>query len=176
MLPGYSAAQSQGIMLLRSINASFFSGFDAYILYWLKDSKPADAPDDYLTSGILRQMPDGSTVAYPGWYYISTLAGRLGNYVADRVISEQGSVWIYRYRNQEDPDSVAYFVYAPTVNGTKIPQYALALGNAAGRPVRIVHFTEGSERGSEDTLYPAQGKVVLGVGEMPVLVFCRVNG
>jgi hypothetical protein len=175
VLPGYSAAQSQGIMLLRSINAAFFSGFDAYILYWLKDSKPADAPDVYLTSGILRQMPDGRTIAYPGWYYISTLVSRLGNYVADRVISEQGSVWIYRYRNREDPDSVAYFVYAPTVSGTKIPQYALSIGNTGGQTAQAIHFMESSVHGSENILHPVHGKVVIEVGEMPVLVFCKVN-
>jgi hypothetical protein len=173
LLPGYSAAQSQGIMLLRSINAAFFSGFDAYILYWLKDSKPADAPDVYLTSGILRQMPDGKTIAYPGWYYISMLVSRLGNYIPDQVISEKGNVWIYRYRNRQFRDSVAYFVYTPTVSGTKIPQYALSVGNTAGQPVRAIHFTHDSDRGSESVLHPVQGKVVIGVGEMPVLVLCK---
>ncbi len=59
LLPGYSTLQSQGIMLLRSINAAFFSGFDAYILYWLKDSKPPECP------GCLSHQRNSATVT--GW-------------------------------------------------------------------------------------------------------------
>jgi hypothetical protein len=65
LIPGLSASQSQGIMLLRSINATFFSGFDAYILYWLRDSNPENDPRVYLTSGIICTLPDGKTKAIP---------------------------------------------------------------------------------------------------------------
>jgi hypothetical protein len=162
--------------LLRSINAAFFSGFDAYILYWLKDSKPPDAPDVYLTSGILRQLPDGKTIAYPGWYYISTLVSRLGNYIPDQVVTEKGKVWIYKYRHRQFPDSVAYFVYTPTVTGTKVPQYALSLGNIADQPLRVIHFTDDAEHGSESSLNAVQGRVVIPVEEKPVLLLCRERG
>lgn len=172
LLPGYSVAQSQGIMLLRSINATFFSGFDAYILYWLKDSKPEEAPDVYLTSGILRQMPDGKTMAYPGWYYISTLVNQLGNYTADQVITEKGSVWIYKYRNRQSPDSVAYFVYAPTVNGTKVPRFALPVGNVTGNSVRKISFSDDSDMGISDPVAVNRGFAVIPVAEAPVLVLC----
>ena len=67
-------------MLLRSVNATFFSGFDAYILYW-RYGYPEDDPRVYLTSGILRTLPDGKTLVYPGWYYISTLVKRLGKII-----------------------------------------------------------------------------------------------
>ena len=132
LIPGLSAAQSQGIMLIRSINATFFSGFDAYILYWLKDGNPEDDPRTYLTSGILRRMPDGKTKAYPGWYYISTLVNHLGKYIPDKVISEKGDVWIYRYRNIQEQDSVAYFLYKPSVRGSRTPSYSLDIGKATG--------------------------------------------
>ena len=44
LIPGMSASQSQALMLLRSINATFFSGFDAYILYWLRDGSRKQIP------------------------------------------------------------------------------------------------------------------------------------
>ena len=118
-IPGMSAAQSQGVMLLRSVNATFFSGFDAYILYWLRDRNPENDPRVFLTSGILRSLPDGKTQVYPGWYYISTLVNHLGKYLPDRVVREQGDIWIYRYRHSEFPDSLAYFIYKPTTNGSQ---------------------------------------------------------
>ncbi|MGB8194765.1 MAG: hypothetical protein WCF67_22720, partial [Chitinophagaceae bacterium] len=53
IVPGYTPAQSQGIMLVRSINAVAFSGFDRLILYWMKDQQPESDPYIYLTSGIV---------------------------------------------------------------------------------------------------------------------------
>jgi hypothetical protein len=173
LLPGYSVSQSQGIMLLRSINATFFSGFDAYILYWLRDSYPEDAPDLYLTSGILRQMPDGKTMVYPGWYYISTMVNQLGNYTADRVISEKGNVWIYKYRHRLFHDSVAYFVYSPTVIGAKIRQYALSVGNITDDIAREIIFKDDSEQGSESRLTATGSRVIIPVEEKPLLILCR---
>ncbi len=173
LLPGYNPAESQGIMLLRSINATFFSGFDAYILYWLTDGKPEDAPDTYLTSGILRQMPDGTTMPYPGWFYISTLVKRLGDYLPDSVVSEKGSVWIYRYRHQQFRDSVAYFVYAPTVNGTRVLHYSLSLGNVYGNIVREIIFADNSDMGNENKLIVSNGSVKVPVEEKPILILCK---
>ncbi|MDP4131517.1 MAG: hypothetical protein Q8939_15265 [Bacteroidota bacterium] len=173
ILPGYSVSESQGIMLLRSINAAFFSGFDAYILYWLKDGNPENDPRVYTTSGILRLMPDGRTIAYPGWYYISSLVNRLGNYLPDSVILEKGNVWIYRYRHQQFRDSVAYFVYAPTNNGTKIARYRLWVGNTAGNTVGKIEFSDDSDRGEARLLPVKQGFVSIPVDEKPRLVFSK---
>jgi len=173
LIPGLSAAQSQGIMLLRSINATFFSGFDAYILYWLKDGIPEDDPRTYLTSGILRRMPDGKTKAYPGWYYISTLVNRLGNYMPDKVISETGNVWIYRYRHSQDPDSVAYFLYKPSVNGSRSPSYLLDIGKATGNEVHKISFLDNSETGEEENIPVSKGKIKLDIEERPVLILCK---
>ncbi len=173
VLPGYSISQSQGIMLLRSINAAFFSGFDAYILYWLKDGNPESDPRMYTTSGILRLMPNGKTTAYPGWYYISRLISRLGNYVADSVMLEKGNVWIYRFRHHQFRDSVAYFVYAPTVNGTKIKDYRLRVGNVSGKTVSAMEFHDGSEQGTNEVLPVRQGMVDMPVDEKPRLVFTK---
>ncbi len=173
MIPGLSAAQSQGIMLIRSINATFFSGFDAYILYWLKDGNPEDDPRTYLTSGILRRMPDGKTNAYPGWNYITTLINHLGNYVPDKVISENGDVWIYRYRNSQVQDSVVYFIYKPSATGSQSFSYSLDIGKATGNEVHKISFQDNSEWGKEENLPLSEGKVHLLVDEKPVLILCK---
>jgi len=173
LIPGLSVAQSQGIMLLRSINATFFSGFDAYILYWLRDGNPEDDPRPYLTSGILRRMPDGKTKAYPGWYYISTLINRLGKYIPDKVVSENGDIWIYRYRHSQEPDSVAYFLYKPSVIGTQPSSYSLDIGQAAGNNVHKISFLDNSELGMVENIQISKGKIQFDIEERPILILCK---
>ena len=119
IVPGYSANQSQGIMLLRGINAVAFSGFDKCMVYWMKDDVDENFPAIYLTSGLVRQLPDGKIIPYPAWFYVSTLVNRLGNYLPIEIVSEKGDTWIYKYRNKDNADSVAYFVYSPTRSGKK---------------------------------------------------------
>jgi hypothetical protein len=173
LIPGYTPAESQGIMLIRSINAAFFSGFDAYILYWLRDGNPEDDPRVFLTSGILRTLPDGKTRVYPGWYYISMMVNRLGKYRPDQVIRESGNVWIYRYRHTEQPDSVAYFIYQPTVNGRQALTYTLKTGKTAGNRASKLSFTENSDLGKEEIIPVSDGKLRVVVEEKPVLLLYK---
>ena len=173
MIPGQSASRSQGIMLLRSINAVFFSGFDAYILYWLRDGNPEDDPRVYLTSGILRAMPNGKTKVYPGWYYISTMVNRLGKYRPDKVVRENGNVWVYRYRHAQEPDSVAYLIYKPTVNGSRPVSYSLVTGKTAGNKVLKISFLDDSDQGTEEMIPVTNGKIEVPAEEKPILVICK---
>ena len=168
ILPGYTAAQSQGILLLRGINASAFSGFDRMMIYWIKDDVDENDPNTYLTSGLLRDQQNGHFAPYPGWYYISTLVNHLGNYVPDGIVSEKGDVWIYRYKNKTSPDSLAYFVYCPTRTGKKIPAYQLELPGAAS--ANVVNFVDNSSTGLVQNVRVTDGKISVGVSEIPILV------
>lgn len=173
LIPGMSASESQGVMLLRSINATFFSGFDAYILYWLRDGNPENYPQTYLTSGILWKPADGKTMAYPGWFYISTMINRLGKYRPDKVISEKGNVWIYRYRNSEHSDSLAYFVYKPTDDGTRLQSYSLEISNVSGNVVSKINFDDNSETGKEENMRMSGGKIRVDVEEKPLIILFK---
>ena len=173
MIPGLTSSQSQGIMLLRSINATFFSGFDAYILFWLRDGNPEDDPRVYLTSGILRTMPDGKTKVYPGWYYISELVNWLGQYRPDKIISESGDVWVYRYRHVRHPDSVAYFIYKPTVNGSRVLSYKLETDIKYDNMVSKISFLDDSELGKIEKVPISAERIQLNVEEKPLLLLCK---
>lgn len=172
-IPGLSASQSQGIMILRSINACFFSGFDAYILYWLRDGNPPEDPRVFLTSGIVRTLPDGKTEVYPGWFYISTLVNRLGKYRPDKIIQETGNVWIYRYRHTDWPDSVAYFIYKPTVNGSREEAYSFGLDNLTGNRLLKISFQDDSDRGKEEQITIKDEKIRVTVEEKPILLLFK---
>jgi hypothetical protein len=172
LLPGLSKEESQAVFILRSINATAFSGFDAYILYWLRDVKPADDPDVYLTSGVVREMPDKSIQPYPSWFYISAFEARLADYRPDRIVSEKGPVWIYKYRHVYAPDSVAYFIYEPSHNGSRDATFSLALGNVRGDAAEV-GFTPDSPVGVSGSRKVVNGAVTLAVEEKPKLVFVK---
>lgn len=169
LVPGYSQSQSQGIMLLRGINATAFSGFDRLILYWLKDVDGENSNTLYLTSGMVKQEGDNQYKPYPAWFYISTLVNRLADYVPDRIVSEKGNVWIYKYRNKTSPGAVAYFVYCPTHKGVKVANYPLQAGKATGA-AELVRFEEHSVTGSGEKKPISNGAVTVNVSEMPTLV------
>ncbi len=169
IVPGYSASQSQGIMLLRGINATAFSGFDRMIIYWIKDDVDENDPNTYLTSGLLRDEQNGKFKPYPSWFYTSTLMKHLGNYVADSILSETGDVWLYRYRHQSNPDSLAYFVYCPTRNGKKVSRYAIAVPPGANSANEI-SFADNSITGVVSKLQIVGGKVMVDVSEVPKLI------
>ena len=173
MLPGYNEEQSQAVFILRSINATAFSGFDAYILYWLMDNDPPENNNVYLTCGVLRRKPDGSTEPYISWFYISSFVNALANYMPDDIISENGNVWVYKYRNKLAPDSVAYFAYCPTHNGTKMENYPLKVGNVHNQEARQLEFMDSSEHGKETNLKISNGLLSISVDEKPKIILIR---
>lgn len=175
LVPGHDAQQSQGIMSLRGINAAAFSGFDRMILYWIKDDDGPDQPVQYLSSGVLQALNATEQRPYASWYYIATLVNRLGDYVPEKIITEKGKVWVYKYRHRSDPGLAAYFVYCPTHDGTKVPGYALPVGNLSSGRVSLIHLAEKSETGRETFLNVSGGQVKLTVTESPQFVFVREN-
>ncbi len=173
IIPGLSADQSQGIFILRSINATAFSGFDAYILYWLQDYEDETSPNVYLTSGVIKANADGSIKPYAGWFYISAFENRLAEYVPDKIINETGNVWVYKYRNQSSPDSVAYFVYCPTRNGTKVDNYKLNVGKTATGNAQEIYFADDADNGKATTKNISANTVTMGVEERPKLIMIK---
>ena len=172
-LPGLTPGESQGIFILRSINATAFSGFDAYILFWLRDSDPETDTHTYATAGIIGPRAGAGTIAYPAWYYISSFVHQLADYAPDSIVSEQGAAWIYRYRNIHSPDSVAYFIYAPTHNGTKLDAYPLQVGPGASGMAKQAYFPNDNSTGLETDLPIANGIIRLTVEEKPRIVKLR---
>jgi hypothetical protein len=175
ILPGHSAAESQAILLIRGINAGAFSGFDRMIIYWMKDDVNETDPNTYLTSGLLRDEQNGKFKPYPSWFFISTLVNHLGNYVSDSIISEKGDVWLYRYRHQSMPDSIAYFVYCPTRNGKKVAHYEIALPGGS-TSANEVSFVDQSATGVTRKLQIVNGKISVDVSEVPKLIFLNLRG
>jgi hypothetical protein len=99
----------------------------------------------------------------------------LGKYRPERIIQESGDVWIYKYVHTEIPDSVAYFVYKPTVNGGRINSFTLETGKINLSTVLKMGFTDDTDQGKEEILPVTRDKIVIAVEEKPVLIFCKEN-
>lgn len=172
IIPGYSPAQSQAIMLTRSINAVAFSGFDKLMIYWMKDQEPEQSPYIYLSSGLLYQGLDQKVLVYPSWYHVATMVHHLGNYIPEEIVSEKGNVWIYKYRHQTQKDSVGLFVYAPTRKGNKYSGYSVSLSGKANQAVEVT-FIDNDKRGKTAVKPVANGKIAVDVSEVPKLILYK---
>lgn len=121
-----SAEISQGVNLLRAINAIFFAGFDQYIIYWIKDNEPLTTPNTYLTSGLLKIESDHTHNPYPSWFFIQRMVEHLGEYLPEAIIAEEGDVWVYKYQHKTKPQSKAYFLYQPVRDSKANINYQLS--------------------------------------------------
>ena len=174
LLPGLTQAESQGMMILRSINATAFSGFNGYILYWIKDTENENHEATYLTAGVLYQDPHQNYTPYPAWYYINTLVYHLGSYVPDSIISENGKGWVYKYRHSIHSDSVAYFVYSPTRNGTMINNFQINTRSNDENAIQVT-FADKMPDGKMETIPVKKGVLRIFVNESPRLIFVKEN-
>lgn len=173
MVKGYDSKQSQGIMLLRGINAVAFSGFDRLILFWIKDDykEGSKAYEAYFQScGMVSHVVQNQFDPYPAWYYISTLVNRMGDYAPEKIISEAGKVWVYQYRSTTNPAAKAYFVYVPSHDGTVVDNFSLTVGKKVGDKATVIGLKEGSVDGNSSELPVKDGKISLRVTESPTLI------
>jgi hypothetical protein len=93
----------------------------------------------------------------------------LGNYVSDSIISENGDVWVYRYKHQSSPDSLAYFVYCPTRNGKKVNGFEIDMPAGFSGATQI-EFADQSKTGNSTSIHPQNGKLRLDVAEVPKII------
>lgn len=172
LLPGYNEAQSQGIMVIRTLMAAFMSGFDGFNQYMMRDAtEDPNATGPYATSGMVGGK-DGKII-FPAWYYWSTYINTLGNYKPAGVVSESGDVWVYRLQHNTEKDSVAYYLVSPTTNGTTIKHFRLTANIAAGQAVQLIRLTDNSVTGVVLNSKAGNGFIDVEVGESPVIVLTK---
>lgn len=169
VLPGYSEAQSQGIMCIRSLVAAFMSGFDGYNQFMMRSAtNDENAAGTFATSGMIGGP--ANNVIYPAWYYWSTFVQRLGNYQPDSIVSESGPVWIYRLKSQRDPTKKAFVLFSPTVDGSVIKNFNFkpqVVNNHAFTEIRLI---DNNVSGLVQTGKMSNGSIQLQISESPVIV------
>lgn len=173
LVPGFNEAQSQGIMLLRGINAVAFSGFDKLIIYWMRDDENGGQPNLFLSAGLVGAINSSDQRPYESWYYITTMINQLGDYIPEKIISESGNVWVYKYRHKSDPSQKAYFVYCPTHNGTTVDGYLLKTGRLADATATEISLLDNSTSGNVIQKSVGSNGITLKVTEAPKFILVK---
>ncbi|MEP6749404.1 MAG: hypothetical protein ABJB86_16835 [Bacteroidota bacterium] len=169
VLPGYDEAQSQGIMVIRSLFAAFMAGFDGYNQFMMRNAtNDENAAGVYATSGMIGGP--ANHVIYPAWYYWSTVVERLGNYVPDSIVSESGPVWIYRLKNRQNPAKKAWVLFSPTTSGVVIKNFICKLQENNNQFITEIYLADKNALGSTKTVKNLNGSAALTVGELPVIL------
>lgn len=172
LLKGYNEAESQGIMVLRSLMATFMAGFDGYNQYMLRDATAnPQATGPYASSGLI--SGPGRNEPFPAWHYWRLAMQLLGDYRPDSVISESGAVWVYRLRHRDHPDSLAYWLVSPTSNGAVVKNFRLLTGLNDNHPFKEITFAGGGTTGQLISGTAGRGFIDLNVSESPTIVFLR---
>ncbi len=172
VLPGYNEAQSQGIMVIRSLMAAFMSGFDGYNQYMMRSAtNDENAQGPYATSGMIGGP--ANNVVYPVWYYWNTFVNRLGDYRPDAIVSETGPVWVYRLKNRQDPAKKAWVLFSPTTNGSLVKNYSLMMDVNKNQIVTAFKLSDNNAAGVSQPVTTIAKGVQLDVGESPVIVMAN---
>jgi hypothetical protein len=166
IIAGYNEAQSQGIMVIRSMLAAFMAGFDGYNQYMMRSAtNDENAPGAYATSGMIGGP--ANNVIYPAWYYWSTFMHRLGDYQPDAIVSESDPVWIYRLRHKSDSTQKAWVVFSP--NGT-IRNVRFVAAPYQGASIKKITLMDAGADGKEEIIRLQSGICALDVGESPIIL------
>jgi hypothetical protein len=169
VLPGYTEAQSQGIMIIRSMLAAFMAGFDGYNQFMMRNAtNDENAQGTFATSGMIGGP--ANNVIYPAWYYWSAVIQHLGNYQPDSIIAESGQVWIYRLKNKLDPAKKAYVLFSPTTNGIIIKNFSFKHQLFNNESFTEIKLTDNNASGTVQAGKFLHGSVNLDVGESPVIL------
>lgn len=167
LIPGYNEAQSQGIMVIRSMLAAFMAGFDGYNQYMMRNAtNDENAPGAYATSGMIGGP--ANNVIYPAWYYWSTCMNHLGDFQADSILSETGQVWIYQLKNKKNPAIKAWVLFSPTTNGSRIRQFLFPVPN--DHAYTLIRLAEKSNTGNSILVESVNAHINLDIDESPLIL------
>ena len=81
-------------------------------------------------------------------------------------------VCVSRCSHSASPDSVAYFIYCPTYNGTRVDNYELNIGKKAGLATEI-SLQENSEAGNRTEMKISNGIIRVNVTEAPRFILVK---
>ena len=170
VLPGYNEAQSQGIMVIRSLVAAFMAGFDGYNQYMMRNAtNDENAAGPYATSGMMGGPANGNQL-YPMWYYWSALVTQLGDYQPDAIISEAGPVWIYRLKNSRNVSQKAFILFSQGSNGGIIKNYSIKLQDFNNQNFKLIRFLDNNPAGKEENGRLVNGMLQLDIGPSPLIL------
>jgi hypothetical protein len=185
IIPGKDSSEIQAEWIIRSWLHLSFSGLDRATIFQIRNDPLAKDYDSvgttkFNTSGLAdyhQYTQEGGTVytnyyAFAAWYFQHALYAKLGNYKADSVIYyNMDSIWVYRYRSINDPDSICYVYWSGTQTNRGTAEYNIKTGHA-NMQVSITSFADKLPDGA--TITPttnANGELNIVINESPKMLF-----
>ena len=161
----FDGKEVQAQWMIRSYLALAAAGVDKAAMFMLRDVN-ADSPYLFATCGLMG--PKGDWTPKPSWYYVYTMKNRLAGMSFEKEIpSGNPNVWIYQFRHKVSGD-VAYAVWSPTSNNTRVNNYQLQLNDESN--AYLVEMQHGDKDGIVTQLPISNGKVSINVSERPLFV------
>lgn len=187
VIPGVDSAQVQAEWIARSwIMQSFVRGLDVSVYYMLANANWKDydsaAFNNYATCGLVSGAYHGTPCcsfnfyAFPTYYFQHTMYHVLRNYKPDSILYENSlkdSIYMYRYRNIDHPDSVAYVVWSGTITNKTVQGLKLKTG-LPNHIVYDIHLKYKYMDGDTSRLRTdGRGEIPLIIDETPQIILTK---
>lgn len=159
----YSAAEVQGIWLIRSYLALAAAGVDKAAMFMFRD---VDSKGEgvFATCGMVTEK--GQWTPKPSYYFIGTLKKRLTGMRFDREIpSGKPDVLIYRFAGAKG--KAAYAVWRSTSDDIGSPHISVPV---SAKAATLVQFTNDSLTGTASPLTLTQGNATVKAREKPIII------
>ncbi|MBR2296116.1 MAG: hypothetical protein IKA43_01770 [Clostridia bacterium] len=163
----YNAHQVQAMWLVRAYLLFSSCGIDKATMYMCEDvAYDVEAVGKYGTCGVIGFDKDGKEYKKDSYYYLYTLKNTLGDYRFNRELnSGRDDVWVFEYVNADG--KLAYAVWCPTQDGTKVADFQLKVNGSSATLVEAVDL---DIDGVSKSIPVSNGAVTIDVSENPVYV------
>jgi len=117
-----------------------------------------------------------ATTFYPWWYYRACLYNSLKDYYPDEVVKNGGTgLWVTRWRNINNPDSICYAVWKGSYNGSSLLNQSIFVDSVLGGRVNQVDLSFTQINGIVTPITASGGYMNVNVYERPILYFMRAD-
>ncbi|MBO5375079.1 MAG: hypothetical protein J6A54_06515 [Clostridia bacterium] len=160
--------QIQGDWLVRAYILFASCGIDKATMYMCEDttSDERTTSGKYGTCGIFGLDAKGNPIAKDAYYYLYTLKNTLGGYTFSKEIATgNDDVWLYEFKNAEG--KTAYAVWCPTMDGTTVDNFEIAVSGSSAKAVTLV---DNDTDGVSTNLTVNGGKIKVNVSESPTMI------
>jgi len=175
LVPGYDNLQSKAIMMLRGETIMASTGFRGYNEFMFHNAYygPNTISMLFATSGRTTADPMAS-VKFPWYWYRAGLYSYLKNYYPDAVLSNNGeNLWVIRWKNINNPDSVCYQIWKGSYNGSTLANQSISVGSVIGSTATQVEFSFTQAQGTITIVPAGGGYLTINALEKPLFYFVK---
>lgn len=175
LINGLNEAESQGVMTIRSVMAVFMSGFNSYHYFMLRNAGNEENPTGTFGSSGMLSAAGGNNTVYPVWHYWNHIHQKLGMYLPDAIIKEEGVVWVYKLRNKLNKKKVVYYLVNSSLDKHTIKGFTLSSKTSLKNSATILEWQSTNTNLPNKNLNIIGNVITVDVGQIPIFIECEEN-